>query len=255
MIRAVASDRYEPLENLRNMLDNPRKPLTPGKAKELDQSLLSLGLFRPLLVWRGESGTEDPVVIGGNQRLTRLRALVEQGHGIQYADGSGQISGDLIAIPVTTYQGNESEARLVALRDNNSDGEWDWTALSSFTKDLDGRLASLKKTMPDAMKLSGFNAGVLADLSLSLGGTPAPGKAGPDPTKRKTRKLSDTTTGLVTVRIGHMRGKLGTATYKRLVAALAVEADRETGEGLDAAFTSLLDRAGIEAEAGKSISS
>lgn len=238
MIRVVASDRYEPLENLRNMLDNPRKLLTPEKAKELDDSLLSLGLFRPLLVWRGESGEADPVVIGGNQRLTRIRTLVDAGEHIQQADGS--VHAD---IPVTTYQGNEAEARLVALRDNNSDGEWDWTALSSFTKDLDGRLASLKETMPDAMRLSGFDRGVLADLSLSLGGSP---KVAPDPVKKKARKLSDNSSGLVPVRIGHMRGWLGTATYKRLVAALAVEADREAGQGLDTAFTSLLDRAGVE---------
>lgn len=242
-IRAVASDRYEPIDSLRNMLDNPRKPLSSARAAELDESLLSLGLFRPLLVWRGESGDAEPVVIGGNQRLGRLRVLLERGHTLERP-----------GVPVTTYEGSEPEARLVALRDNNSDGDWDWDALASYTDDLDRRLAALSDDLPLTMGLSGFETSVLEDLAVSLG-TPPPSTPHSGPGKKKgksksERRLSDDS-GLVTVAIGHVRGKLETATYKRLVAALAVEADREAGAGLDAAFKRLLDRAGVASDLGR----
>jgi hypothetical protein len=223
------------------MLDNPRVELSGLRQQELDASLLSLGLFRPLLVWRGEAGDQPPVVIGGNQRLGRLRVLMARGH-----DRLVLHDGTEVDVPVTTYHGPEAAARLVALRDNNSDGDWDWTALSAFTTDLQQRLEDLAGSLEGGLTLAGFDAHVLADLASynpPAAPEPEPPKdPEPQPEPKSERKLSDPDENLVTVRIGHVRGKLRASTYERLVKALAIEVDQEDGEGLDAAFVGLLER-------------
>ena len=58
--------------------------------------------------------------------------------------------------------------------------------------------------------------------------------------------VSDTEMKVVGVVIGHVRGRLTAPTYRRLIASLALEVDEKMSEGLDAAMTRLLDKAGVE---------
>lgn len=251
-IRVCGSDTFAEVGELSPLDGNPRT-LTEEAAGKLDESLLALGLFRPLLVWRKPEG--GFAVIGGNQRYQRLVGLVEQGAILVSDDGS-----PAPGIPVTVFEGSEERARLVALRDNNSDGQWDWSALAEFTSDLSERLAALGEETLD-LDLAGFDPIVLEDLAAfmlhetpaisvddpppaqieesDLGGEPVEER---DPTSESERDLSDPSLSEVRVVIGHVRGKLTTSTYERLVASLAIEGDTKRGDGLDAAFSSLLDR-------------
>ncbi len=246
-VRVCGSDRFAEIGELRALEDNPRT-LSQEAAAKLDESLLGLGLFRPLLVWRDPS-EEGLSVIGGNQRFHRLRFLVEQGAILVLDDGS-----PAPGIPVTVFEGTEARARLVALRDNNSDGEWEWSALAEFTSDLSERLAALGDESID-LGLAGFDPIVLEDLAVYTGSVGVdPGEPpeeygdlsspepSDDPTPERERVLSDPSMHEVKVAIGHVRGKLSAATYERLGAALALEGESGKGEGLDAAFSALLDR-------------
>ena len=124
-----------PIGQLHGFDDNPRTIDDDGRER-LRRSLERFGLYKPLLCWRDES--DRAVVIGGNQRLGVLR----------------EMSPDRV-VPVVWFDGDRNAARLVAMRDNNSDGEWDWSALPSFVAQLDelGDLA-----------LTGFNDDTIADL-------------------------------------------------------------------------------------------
>lgn len=245
-VRVCGSDRFADLGELRALEGNPRT-LTQEAAARLDESLVSLGLFRPLLVWKNPE-VEGLSVIGGNQRFHRLRALIEQGSTLVLDDGS-----PAPGVPVTVFEGSEERARLVALRDNNSDGEWDWSALAEFTSDLSERLAALGESTID-LSLAGFDPIVLEDLSVystaSNPGEPPEFYGDSEPPvpppeeglSEDERRLSDPSMHEVKVAIGHVRGKLSAATYERLVSALAIEGDASNGAGLDAAFSALLDR-------------
>ena len=250
-LRVCGSNEYAALETLRALEGNPRV-LSPGAAEKLDESLLSLGLFRPLLVWR-DPGTETLSVIGGNQRFHRIRFLIEQGARLVFSVDGSPATG----IPITVFEGSEERARLVALRDNNSDGEWDWTALATFTADLSERLTALADDSI-GLDLAGFDPIVLEDLTAYTVDTPlfdaervdkSPATPSleeveeePETTSEAERTLSDPTMHEIKVTIGHVRGKLSASTYERLVAALALEGESARGEGLDAAFAALLDR-------------
>ncbi len=251
-IRVCASHAYEDPSTLVLLADNPRRPLTKGEEDELDESVFKLGLFRPLLVWRGPDGTDEPKVIGGNQRFKRLKLLTSNGHKLVMMDGGGTAAG----IPVTDYIGTEAQAKLVALRDNNSDGDWDWSGLASFTANLDGKLDALDDGL--GMDLSGFDQDFLKDLSAYGAGDEARVMEAatrddlpPEPAdkaakkKDKAKGVSDDDQKIVGVVIGHVRGRLKAPTYRRLISALALEVEEGSSEGLDTAMSRLLDRLNV----------
>lgn len=126
---------------------NPRT-ISADRLESLKSSVRSLGLFKPLLVWRDEDGR--PIVIGGNQRLRALRELQN--------DGS-----EVGLVPVVEYDGDEPTARTIALRDNSQDGEWDWHALGDYVADLDRMLDDFEDGL-DLLSLSGFDAETIGDL-------------------------------------------------------------------------------------------
>ena len=242
-IRVCQSNAYEASVALMPLVDNPRKPLTKSQQADLDKSIFELGLFRPLLVWRGEAGTDEPVVIGGNQRLRRLKELVDAGHPLVFKHDGSPADG----VPITDYVGDEASARLVALRDNNSDGDWDWSSLAAFTASLDA--------LDVDMDLSGFDTDFLDDLSAYGSGDeskvmdaaardPAPEREpepDPDDDRKTASDVSDEDQKVIGVVIGHVRGRLTAPTYRRLIAALALEVDEKQSEGLDAAMSRMLD--------------
>ena len=129
-----------PLADLVPFDDNPRTITDEGK-ESLRQSLEAFGLFKPLLAWRDETGR--PVVIGGNQRLNVLIDARESGHTVPDV------------VPVVWFTGDRNDARVVAMRDNNSDGVWDFDALPSFMAEIGDMVDS---------SLTGFNPETIADL-------------------------------------------------------------------------------------------
>jgi len=137
---------YQPIGKLSGFEKNPRT-ISAAKLASLKESILSLGLFKPLLVWSDEQG--GLVVIGGNQRLRAVREMV----------AADQI--DLKDVPTIRYVGSQAQAKTIALRDNNSDGEWDWNALAGYISELD-KLTDATDGL--SMTLTGFDDNLLQDL-------------------------------------------------------------------------------------------
>lgn len=143
------------LEDLRALEDNPRV-IGNAQLARLRGSLAEYGLFKPLLIWRDPDGA--PFVIGGNQRLRVLTSM--------QADQSPQPKGVIDwEIPCIEFGGTRAQARAVALRDNNADGDWDWDELPNY-------LASLQTDWTEEFGdgevdwsiLTGFDAAMLDDL-------------------------------------------------------------------------------------------
>ena len=140
---ACTSDNYANLTDLRQFDDNPRE-LSDIGFKKLKRSILSLGLFKPLLVWKQEN-----IILGGNQRYTVIEHLV----------GSEEFELDG-PIPVTYVDCDEATARTIVLRDNQSDGDWAYELLADYMNDLEELGADLDltgftdKEMTDLKKLA-----------------------------------------------------------------------------------------------------
>lgn len=133
------------LANLSGFEDNPRTISAAG-VRKLKESITRFGLFKPLLIWENEAGRL--VVIGGNQRLRAMREMV--------SDKQMEVDG----VPCVRFNGTEAEARTVALRDNNSDGDWDWEDLGKYIAKLD----NLSDSTDLHLGLTGFDDTVIQDL-------------------------------------------------------------------------------------------
>jgi hypothetical protein len=136
---------YRNISLLSGFEDNPRS-IDESGIKKLIDSIKQFGLFKPLLVWENSGGRL--VVIGGNQRLRALRTM---------KDAGDQFPAE---IPTIEFKGSEKAARIIALRDNKSDGDWDWQKLPTY-------VASLTSMADDSQldpELMGFGKEDLEDL-------------------------------------------------------------------------------------------
>lgn len=113
-----SSDQYMTFSDLIPFEDNPRE-LTDSGFKKLKKSLLELGVFKPFLVWK-----QGNRIIGGNQRYAVIHALAEEGYQVP-------------PLPVTMLDVPEGVARLIVLRDNQSDGDWAYEQLAEYIADLE----------------------------------------------------------------------------------------------------------------------
>ena len=136
---------YRNISLLSGFEDNPRSIDEDGINK-LISSIKQFGLFKPLLIWENSGGRL--VVIGGNQRLRALRTMKEAG------------SSTPAEIPTIEFKGSEKAARIIALRDNKSDGDWDWQKLPTYVSSLTN-LAEENELDPELM---GFGKEDLEDL-------------------------------------------------------------------------------------------
>lgn len=240
-IRVCTSDDYLDARVLEPLEKNPRT-ISAEKRASLVRSIRELGLFRPLLVWSRADG--EAVVIGGNQRLPILKELVSAGTPLVHEDGQRAPG-----VPVTWFRGTEQQARIVALRDNANDGDWNYPLLTEYLSDLREGGAD------DALlALSGFDADALQDLAGAYAASSAPAPApepvppaatppAPPAVPTPTGPLQDPAEQLVGVTIGHIRGKIKAPTYERLVKVLTEGLASGIPEGgLDAAFAALLAR-------------
>ena len=137
------------LSLLSSFEDNPRR-ISSDALSRLKASIRSLGLFKPLLGWRRTPGA-PLVVIGGNQRLRAIREMVAAGE-IEEAP-----------LPVVVYDGDEVSARTIALRDNASEGEWEWGSLASYVADLEALARDAEVGLD--LTLTGFDTKTLDGLA------------------------------------------------------------------------------------------
>ena len=113
-----SSDKYMTFSEMIPFEDNPRE-LTDSGFKKLKKSLLELGVFKPFLVWK-----QGNRIIGGNQRYTVIHKLAEAGYQVP-------------PLPVNVLDVDEGTARLIVLRDNQSDGDWAYEQLAEYLQDLE----------------------------------------------------------------------------------------------------------------------
>lgn len=114
-----SSDQYMTFSDIHHFEDNPRE-LSEAGFKKLKKSILELGLFKPFLIWK-----KGNKVLGGNQRFKVITHLVEnEGYKID-------------KLPVTILDVDEGTARVIVLRDNQSDGDWAYEMLAPYLEDLE----------------------------------------------------------------------------------------------------------------------
>lgn len=234
------------LASLVPFAENPRKA-DAADHEALLASIKAFGLFKPSLVWQGEGhpeGVTAPIVIGGNQRYHTLRAAQEAG---LFKDGPLQVeldSGATVtvdpeAIPCVVFPGSWGEAKIVALRDNAQEGEWDWDALPAYVKDLEALFPGGEVDLT----LTGFDGQTLRDLEAlssdplvgidriggdGTGGVPVEqggqGEAGKGGGSTQPQGGDKDTSALTRqgakVVIGNIRGKIPVALYERLAGSV-----------------------------------
>jgi len=130
---------------LKGFEENPRI-ISEESIERLKKSIRKFGLFKPLMAWKDSSGRLT--VIGGNQRLRVLKEMRDQGEVIPKK------------IPVIEFVGSEKAAKIIAIRDNKSDGDWDWSKLPTFVSELTD-IAKEQELDPELM---GFASEDLNDL-------------------------------------------------------------------------------------------
>lgn len=221
------------LKALQPFAQNPRK-IGEDARRRLRKSIQRFGLFKPLLVWQGTDhpeGITAPIVIGGNQRYLVLSAMAEAGELPMEIDLSqGRIRIDGGAIPCIRFPGSWGEARVVALRDNASDGEWDWDSLPGYVEELNTTFQGIEGWDPELM---GFDENTLNDLEALASdalvgvdrfhgekeeaeeGKGEKGKNGKDGDKAGTEGTSFLTRKNAQVVLGNIRGKIPVALYEK----------------------------------------
>jgi len=134
-----------PINDLKPFDSNPRE-ISDKKLDELKKSIQTFGLFKPILVWKDHD--ENLVVIGGNQRLRAITEMVS----------SNEIEMD--TIPTIRWDGDKASAHTIALRDNNSDGDWAWDSLGNYIAELE----SMSQESGLDLSLTGFEPTLIQDL-------------------------------------------------------------------------------------------
>jgi len=248
-IKVCDSANFLSLGEVESWDENPRQ-ISEEAAQRLDESILSLGLFKTFLVW--QNPTKDKwQVIGGNQRLLRMQNFKEKGYSFVSEDGKTQDK-----LPVTILSAKEAKIKLIALRDNNADGEWKYDELSHYLKDLDELILETDDSL--SIALAGFDNDFLDDL-IEYANDPeikVMTAASIDPDQEVTEfgeeglEVDDEVSEepeeqkIVSIVLGHVRGRLRYETYQLLLEVLSScieeELDEEDG-GLDRAFKTMLE--------------
>lgn len=243
-----------PLSALSPLRDNPRK-ITPTAIERLKGSIRSFGLFKPLLVW--SDGASD-YVIGGNQRFSVLRAMDESAElpfSVTLASGAQVDVTNLI--PCIRFHGTRAEAKAVALRDNNEDGEWDWDLLPGFTTELSKELEGMGGDVGamlgfDEAMLESLNA-LASDIQVGLDRFTSPDHLehpeAPEPTAPvEARSTAETVTKQGTKFVcGNIRGKIPIPVYNRFVQVFNDTSNRIGSTDIHAILVAMMDR--LEEEA------
>ncbi len=106
----------------------PGRRISKAKRVKLKDSILTLGLYHPLLVWKGKG-----VILGGNQRFSVLRELTDAGLSL----------GEDGLVPIVEVDCTEDQAKAIFVRDNMHDGDWDKTGLGDLLKTMNSDVAKL----------------------------------------------------------------------------------------------------------------
>lgn len=121
------------VSDLNHEFDNPRKPLTPKRKKDLEESLEKLGDFGLIVI------DEKNSILSGNQRVKILMSL----------DPNRKV----LCKRLIGY--SEGEKKAVNIKANTHAGEWDMKKLAEWTASLQIDLSTdltVLNTMPPKIK-------------------------------------------------------------------------------------------------------
>ncbi len=249
IIKVCTANEYLPLSSMESWEENPRQ-ISDDAASRLDDSILSLGLFKTFLVWKNPS-KDKYQVIGGNQRYLRMKNFQENGYSFVTQDDKEQD-----VMPVTVLSAEEAKIKLIALRDNNADGEWNYDELSHYLKDLDSLISESSSDLD--LALAGFDSEFLDDLieyandpeikvmtaaSIHPDEDNEDGMLGEDDISLDEHSEEPDEQKIVSIVLGHVRGRLRYETYQMLLETLSSCIEEELDEvdgGLDRAFHNML---------------
>lgn len=130
LLKVCEAVHYMNLADLRHHPKRIRTMDDEGFA-QLRNSLLRIGLYRPMLV-KKEGRKKGGVVLGGNQKLRVMRHLVENEHMTVAGPGGAKV-------PVLFFTGTDEQAEIVVMTDNMHSGDWDYMNLGEHLKDLQNR--------------------------------------------------------------------------------------------------------------------
>ena len=248
-ITVCTANTYLPLSEMESWDENPRQ-ISEEAAQRLDESITSLGLFKTFLVWKNPK-KDKYQVIGGNQRYLRMRNFESEGYSFLTEDGK-----ESDKMPVTILSAEEAKIRLIALRDNNSDGEWNYDELSHYLKDLDSLIEESGSELD--LALAGFDSEFLDDLieyandpeikvmtaaSIHPDEENEDGILGEDGVDIDEDSEEPDEQKIVSIVLGHVRGRLRYETYQMRLETLSSCIEEELDEvdgGLDKAFYNML---------------
>ena len=249
IIKVCTANEYLPLSDMESWEENPRQ-ISAESASRLDESITSLGLFKTFLVWKNPN-KEKYQVIGGNQRYLRMSNFQDQGFSFVTEDGEVEDK-----MPVTILSADEARIKLIALRDNNSDGEWNYDELSHYLKDLDSLIEDSSSDLD--LALAGFDSEFLDDLieyandpeikvmtaaSIHPDEENEDGMLGEDDIDLEEESEEPDEQKIVSIVLGHVRGRLRYETYQMLLETLSSCIEEELDDvdgGLDKAFYNML---------------
>ena len=249
LIDVCTANDYLPLSQMESWEENPRQ-ISDDAASRLDESILSLGLFKTFLVWKNPE-KDKYQVIGGNQRYMRMKNFEDNGYEFQTQDGQNKN-----LMPVTILSADEARIKLIALRDNNSDGEWNYDELSHYLKDLDSLIDNSGEELD--LALAGFDGEFLEDLieyandpeikvmtaaSIHPDEQDEDGMLGEDDIDLEEESEEPDEQKIVSIVLGHVRGRLRYETYQMLLSTLSSCIEEELDDvdgGLDKAFFNML---------------
>lgn len=232
-MKLAESITHVPIGDLHPLDSNPRL-LTDEGRERLTNSLDKFGLYKPLVAWR-DPDTDRLTILAGNQRAEILR---EQG---------------VESVPVVLFEGTPQQARAVALRDNNEDGEWQWDDLSRY-------LSTLSDLADDDhdWTLTGFDADTVDDLLAlaipqdDVGFDGIPDVHTPDPATDPTSEPDDSPSlptdyvesRFVNATIGNLRGKIPLDVYSRFTRAWSTAAEEQGTTDVTELLDHLVERWG-----------
>jgi hypothetical protein len=155
VVRTCEAALRLPIDDLHPWPQNPRT-LNPEARGSIRRSILKMGLYQPLIVWRDPT-TARWHVVGGNQRLSVLKDLAREGFAIDNG------------VPCIEAKGSRDLVARIVIRDNVHDGEWSASALASFVSGMEAATvggATLSKH--EGLDLAGFS---LQELDRLCGST------------------------------------------------------------------------------------
>jgi len=130
----VKGTKTKPLKDFENFQGN-LKSLPSDKLEKLKTNILKNGFISPIFLWKGNN-----YILDGHQRITALKSLIYEGHGVSSDEGLGA------ALPYIEIEAKDkTEAAKYVLAYNSQFGNIERQGFVEFTANFDIDIPSLSE--------------------------------------------------------------------------------------------------------------